>query len=214
MKKILISTVMSTALLATGSAMAGGGNLFGGSGKSSMDDGSIYLGGSLGQASYRCTMTDDDCKNDGWKLFGGYKFTDNMAIEAGYYNLGKEEGDYDTTNYGKLHSSAEATGVGVTGVYSQPVAENLEVFGKLGAMFWNVEGEVSRTVNDVKRSVKDEEDGTSVLFGLGASYQFNDNWGMRGEWERYTAEYKNVKKGEDSEEDIDILSAGVTFSTL
>jgi OOP family OmpA-OmpF porin len=212
MKKTIISAVMSAALLSMGSAFAGGGNLFGGSGESSMADGSFYGGASIGQASYRCTMEEDDCKNDGWKVFGGYKFTDNMAIEAGYYNLGEEEADYDT-DYGKMHASAKASGIGVTGVYSQPLADNFEVFGKLGAMFWNAEGELSQYSGDTKLTASDEEDGTSVLFGLGASYQFNDNWGVRGEWERYTAEYEDVDKGTDTEEDIDILSAGVTFST-
>lgn len=212
MKKIILSTVVAAAMLSMGSAFAGGGSLFGGSDESSMSEGAFYGGGSVGQATYRCTMSDDDCSNDGWKIFGGYKINQNMAVEAGYYNLGEEEADYDT-DYGKMHATGKASGIGVTGVYSQPVAENFEVFGKLGAMFWNVEGEASHVVEGTKISATDEEDGTSVLFGLGAAYKFNDNWGIRGEWERYTAEYEDVDAGKDSEEDIDILSAGVTFST-
>lgn len=213
MKKIILSTIVAAAVLSMGSAFAGGSSLFGDSSESSMTEGTFYGGGSVGQASYRCTTSDDDCKNTGWKIFGGYKFTDNMAVEAGYYNLGEEEAKYDSEYYGKMHASAKATGIGVSGIYSQPVAENLEVFGKLGAMFWNVEGELSQDVGGSKVSVSDDEDGTSVLFGLGASYKFDDNWGIRGEWERYTVEYEDIDKGDDSEEDVDILSAGVTFST-
>nr|CAA6821647.1 MAG: Unknown protein [uncultured Thiotrichaceae bacterium] len=213
MKKIILSAAVAAAMLSTGSAFAGGGSLFGSSSKTSMEDsGGIYMGGSIGQASYRCTMSDDDCKNDGWKIFGGYKINQNMAVEAGYYNLGEEEADYDT-DYGKMHATGKASGIGVAGVYSQPVADNLEVFGKLGAMFWTVEGEASQEVGGTKVSITDEEDGTSVLFGLGASYKFDDNWGIRGEWERYTAEYEDIDDGKDSEEDIDVLSVGATFST-
>lgn len=213
MKKIILSAVVTAAMFSMGTASAGGGSLFGSSSKTSMEDsGSIYMGGSVGQASYRCTMSDDDCDNNGWKLFAGYKVNENLAIEGGYYNLGEEEADYDT-DYGKMHATGEASGIGLTGVYSQEIADDLEVFGKLGAMFWTVEGEASQTISGTKVSVSDEEDGTSVLFGLGASYNINDNWGVRGEWERYTAEYEDIDAGKDSEEDIDILSAGVTFST-
>lgn len=213
MKKIILSTVVTAAMLSMGSAVAGGGSLFGGSGESSMAEGALYGGASIGQATYRCTTTNEDCDSDGWKIFAGYKLNQNMAIEGAYYNLGEDTAEYNHTTYGKMHASAKSTGIGLTGVYTQPVADNFEVFGKLGAMFWDVEGELSQTVNGTKVSASDEEDGTSVLFGLGASYKFNDNWGVRGEWERYTAEYEDMDKGDDSEEDIDILSAGVTFST-
>lgn len=213
MKKIILSTVVAAAMLSTGSAFAGGGSLFGGSDESSMAAGALYGGASIGQATYRCTTTDEDCDSDGWKILAGYKLNQNMAIEGAYYNLGEDTAEYEHATYGTMKASAKSTGIGVTGIYTQPVADNLEVFGKLGAMFWNVEGELSQNVSGAKVSATDEEDGTSVLFGLGASYKFDDNWGIRGEWERYTAEYEDMDKAEDSEEDIDILSAGVTFST-
>lgn len=225
MKKIILSTVVAATVLSMGSAFAGGGSLFGGSGESSMADGTFYGGGSVGRATHACvdtvyddytdTMkkTGDDCKTTGWKIFGGYKFTENMAVEAGYYNLGENEGKHTQEGYKAGTNTGEASGVGVAGVYSQPIAENIEVFGKLGAMFWNMKGESSSDYSE--KVVTSEEDGTSVLFGLGANYKLSDNWGIRGEWERYTVEYEGdpTDKTKSSEEDIDILSAGVTFST-
>lgn len=209
MKKIILSTVVAAAMLSMGSAFAGGGSLFGGSEESSMAEGALYGGASVGQATYRCMLSEKDCDNTGWKIFGGYKLNQNMALEGGYYNLGESEEEDD---YG-MRAVGKTTGIGVAGVYSQPVADNFEVFGKLGAMFWTAEGEASIGTGDTKTSATDEEDGTSVLFGLGANYKFDENWGIRGEWERYTAEYESIDKEADSEEDIDILSAGVTFST-
>ncbi len=239
MKKITLSVVVTAAMLSMGTAIAGGGNLFGGSSESSMSEGTFYGGASAGIAKHDCIDTSydplseelfrsgDGCKTNGWKIFGGYKFTDNMAIEAGYYDLGEREGDHFVTSNNNKNkvgtNTGKASGIGLTGVYSQPIADDIEVFGKLGAMFWKTEGDMSYDHDD--RSVNTDEDGTSVLFGLGASYNLSDNWSIRGEWERYNVDYKNdftvtktdgtskVRDYASSKESVDVLSAGITFST-
>ena len=71
MKKTILLSVMSAALFAMGTASAGGGSLFGSSGESSMMSG-LYVGGSYGQATTNCMISDalyqdKDCKSDGWK---------------------------------------------------------------------------------------------------------------------------------------------------
>lgn len=212
MKNTILFSVVSAALLSMSTAFAGGGSLFGGSGESSAMD-SIYLGGSIGQAESRCMLaeSDSDCTTDGWKVYGGYKFTDNIAVEAGYYNLGKAEESTTDVDFGKVDASGEATGFGISGVYSHEVIDNLEVFGKAGLMNWNLEGKVSGSLG----SATEEQDGTSLLLGVGAAYKFTENLAVRGEYEHYTAEYQDdISDSSSTEEsDVSILSAGLTFST-
>lgn len=227
MNKTILFSLISAAALSMSAAHAGGGSLFGGtsggyssgssySSSSSMSGGSmvdnLYVGGSLGQSTSTCMLGKiaEDCDTDGWKVFGGYKFTDNIAAEAGYYNIGSAEETVNDPTFGTINASAEATGIGLTGVYSHELIGGLDVFGKAGVMLWNLEGKAQ----SVAATAVEEEDGTSFLYGLGANYQVTDNIGVRGEWERYTAEYKNsAGYSQSNESDVDILSAGVTFST-
>ncbi|MEZ5537904.1 MAG: outer membrane beta-barrel protein [Thiolinea sp.] len=226
MNKIILSTVMGAALLSMGSAFAGGGNLFGGSGESSMTEGTFYGGASIGQTTTNCVIYDiagmnKDCDMDSWKLFGGYKFTDNLAIEGGYYNFGDlEENESETMKhdvYGdvtaEMHSEGEATGLSIAGVASFQVADNFELSGKLGAMKYKSEatvtGSATNSLGDtVSETAKYDIDGTSLLWGVGAHYKFNDNWGVRGEYEGFTREDIH---GDD--QDVTMMSVGATFST-
>ncbi|MGB1008903.1 MAG: outer membrane beta-barrel protein [Thiolinea sp.] len=214
MKKTILLSVISAAIFSMGTASAGGGSLFGGDEESSMMN-RIYAGGSIGQATARCMLTEgennDECTTDGWKAFAGYKFTDNIAVEGGYYNLGKAEESYADSDFGKIDASGEATGWGLTGVYSHELMDNFEVFGKAGMMMWNLEGKATSSYG----SVVEKQDGTSLLLGAGASYKFTDNLAVRGEYEHYTAEYQDDMSDSKStsESDVGILSAGMTFST-
>jgi len=49
-----------------------------------------YVGGSLGTPDYKNSVNgiDGDGSGVGAKLFGGYQFTPNLAIEGGVFNLG------------------------------------------------------------------------------------------------------------------------------
>jgi len=60
-----------------------------------------YLGGNIGQSRAKIddaritaqlpgsVSISDDNSNTAFKLFGGYQFNKNFALEAGYFNLGK-----------------------------------------------------------------------------------------------------------------------------
>ncbi len=226
MKQISKFSLFSAIMLTAGSAFAGGGALLGGDG-GGMEVGTMYGGGSVGQATTDCMMNDtESCNSTGFKLYGGYKITDMFAVEGGYYSLGTMEeslkGSYTKTDedgntYTITDPSAEgeATGFGISAVASLPVADNFELFGKAGAMMWKSEATVTATITDTTtgRTVKGtdiaEKDGTSLLLGVGASYKVSDNWGVRGEYEHF-------KRQDLADEDhnVGIVSVGATFSTL
>lgn len=221
MKKISMFSLFSAVMLTAGSAFAGGGALLGGSGGSSMEVGTMYGGASIGRATTDCMMKDEDeCNSTGFKVYGGYKVTDMLSVEGGYYSLGTmEESLKGSTTQGQYtitdpSAEGEASGFGLAAVASLPIVDNFEVFGKAGAMLWKSEATVKATVTNttgqsaVATDVA-EKDGTSLLLGVGASYKFNDNWGVRGEYEHFKRQDLN-----DKDHNVGIMSVGATFSTL
>ena len=221
MKKISRFSLFAAIMLATGSAFAGGGALLGGSGEG-MEVGTMYGGGSVGQATTDCMMDDtESCSSTGFKIYGGYKLTDMFAVEGGYYSLGTMEetltGSYTKGQYTITNPSAEgeASGFGISAVASVPVVDNFEVFGKAGAMMWKSEATVTAQITDTvsgqsgKGTDIAEKDGTSLLLGVGANYKVSDNWGIRGEYEHFKRQDMA-----DEDHDVGIVSVGATFSTL
>lgn len=227
MKKISMFSLFSVAMLTAGSAFAGGGSLLGGSGGSSMEVGTMYGGVSAGQATTNCMIYDfatyvdrttgspnanheKDCDTNGWKAYGGYKVTDNFAVEGGYYSLGDSKETLKASE-GTISSDGSASGLGLSAVASLPVVDKLEVFGKAGLMKWQSEGTivVTPTNSTTSQTASAEVDGTSLLLGVGASYKITDNLGVRGEYERFTRQDIN-----EEDRDVGILSVGATFSTL
>lgn len=225
MKKTILLTAMSAALFAMGNASAGGSSLFGSSGESSMMSG-LYVGGSYGLATTNCMIHDvayssEDCDSDGWKAFAGYKISDMLAIEGTYYNLGGAEESLTGLNVPdgtgfvaqSVVAEGEASGLGLSGVVNYGLLDGLDIFGKLGAISYTSEGTVVSTGVDYAGSPKSKGadasvDGVSLLWGVGGSYQLTDNLGIRGEYEGFTRE---DLYGQD--QDVSVMSAGVTFST-
>ena len=59
------------------------------------------------------TSIGDNERDLGYKLFGGYQFNKNVALEAGYFHLGEFGFDANTSPTGTLHGKIKARGVNV-----------------------------------------------------------------------------------------------------
>ncbi len=146
-----------------------------------------YVGLSLGNFE-DAVLNDSDT---GWKVYGGYQLSENLAVEGGYVNLGKvEESSFGTT------VSAEQTGFNVVALGLLPLNQGFSLFGKIGLFFWD---------SDVKVSIpgfgsaSGSDSGTDITYGFGLKYDIDRKIAVRGEWERF-------------EDDIgDLLSIGVAF---
>lgn len=159
-----------------------------------------YLGASIGS-----TTTDGFCdglsacenSDKSWKAYAGVRMNDNLVLEGGYVDFGKQSG---TTSTGAI--SQQATAFTATGVASVPLTDQIEAFGKAGVARWTVEQTAAGTAT--------ESTGTDVLVGIGANYDLGDNMGVRAEWERY----KDIGNQDSHAGDIDLMSLGFTFSSL
>jgi OmpA-OmpF porin, OOP family len=152
-------------------------------------DNGFYGGASIGQATIDACdgVTNCDDEDTGWKVFGGWELNPNVAFEAGFVDFGEISGSIGGTSV-----SAEADGWTLAAKGTWPVNEQFGVFGKFGAIMWDVEG------GGAADGVSD--DGTDLLYGLGAQYMFTDQFGLVGEWEWY-----------DIDSDVDLFSVGLLF---
>jgi OOP family OmpA-OmpF porin len=116
----------------------------------------------------------------GGSVFGGYRFDKNWAAEVGYVDLGK------ATYTGYFPASAsvsmKVTGWKLAGVGTLPLANSFSLYGRLGAMF----GQVERSpfsLAPLDSTVKKRK--TNAVWAAGVQYDFNKAVALRGEYEDY-----------------------------
>ncbi len=146
----------------------------------------FYAGASIGQATIDGCSGVNNCDDDdtAWKIFGGWELNPNIAFEAAYADFGEISGSIGGSS---VRTEADGWSLSAKGIL--PLNEKFDVFGKLGMIIWDVDGGGAASRGD--------DDGTDLMFGLGAQYMFNDQYGIVGEWEWY-----------DIDDDIDLFSIG------
>jgi len=140
--------------------------------------GQTYIGVSFGQSKFKDACSGlpagFSCDENGtaWKLFGGYQFNPNLAVEVAFTDLGKADATSPAGN-----ASLKATAWEIDGVGSWPVMAPLSLYGKLGLY------SATKEVTGLANSAKDTN--ASVTFGLGVRYDMTANLAARAEWQRY-----------------------------
>jgi OmpA-OmpF porin, OOP family len=165
----------------------------------------FYAGVSVGRAEARDWCSIDgapagfalgacDDRDTAWKLFAGYQFNRNFALEATYMDLG----DYSATvsAFGTpVGINADATSWGIAAVGLLPLDQQFSLFGKLGV----ARTEARADVTIAGQRMRLGEDETEAHYGLGLMWNLDRNLGLRAEWERLDRSR------------IDTLSIGVQF---
>ena len=145
------------------------------------------IGAAAGAAGVAGTVTSLDDSGLAWKLFGGYQFNDFLIGELGYSDLGDAQATFvataPTAATANVEADVSAFTASAVGMY--PLNRELGVFGRLGAAYWTVDGTAAAAVGGTTVTANSDEDGINVLFGLGAQYNFDQQIGLRVEWEHY-----------------------------
>lgn len=182
-------------------------------------DTGFYIGGSFGQSKVSdfsssdinselasigitATSTTDD-KDTGWKAFAGYRIMKYLAVEGAYANLGEVSANIISTapvaGTANVQVENEAWTISALGIL--PLNDKFSLFGRLGLNVWNIDASASGTGSG-GATYSDSDDGTGVVYGLGAAYNLTPNLSLRAEWERYDFDGS----------DLDFVSAGLGWS--
>lgn len=170
--KSIVHALVGAALLAGATAHAEG----------------IVVGGSLGQSHYKgddIGGASTDRSATGFKLYGGYEFTPNLSLEAGYADLGKFKSSAGDVKANALYADIVGT---------VPIAQGFSALGRLGLASGKLDS-----------SLQGSDRGTGIKLGAGLQYELDKNLGIRGEWERYRIDALG------STSNTDVYSVGVNY---
>jgi len=228
--KLLVASIVA---IAANSAIAGPGNW--------------YIGAGAGMSSYKDWLSQDDitaAKNEfradlgfvnfsgsesaesedkasGFKLFGGYSFHKNIAVELSYIDMGEVEANssssgtfFDSADNpvdGDLFASAKASVDAFTldANLSYPIASFAALFVKAGVYAADAELESSAGSSFSTESINESrtDSSTGLHVGIGANFRVTDAIGLRAEWERLD----NVEAN-GGESDVDLISAALIYT--
>lgn len=214
MRKSLLTVAFGLAMLSLSAAHAQGAQ--------------GYVGGGLGWSNFSVDCADfDECdKSDtGGKVYGGYRFANQFAVEAVYINWGKATGKVtDTLAAGPglavpLSSvpvtitgdvDLKATGLGIGFAYFMPFATNWNGVARLGAM--RNDGKVTLTASGkgLTETLSESKKTTAAYFGFGVGYNLTPSLVLTGE-----ADFSRVKYGLDGEYETDnvrLISLGLRYA--
>ena len=181
-----------------------------------------YVGGGIGQA--RTEINDEritrplfgtgltasninrDNHDTAYKLFGGYQFNQNFALEAGYFNLGKFGFSASTAPLGTFNGQVKIQGFNLDLVGTLPLTERFSVFARAGAQAAKT-GDTyggSTAISGFHPSPSKRE--INYKAGVGLQYEFNPSFLVRAEAERYRISDTVGKKG-----NADMVSLSLVF---
>jgi uncharacterized repeat protein (TIGR01451 family) len=159
--------------------------------------------------SYTLNNVSVDDTDNGWKIYAGYEFTANIAVEVGYVDLGEVNSEFGATiapaNLQTLLADAAAihpymiSGLTLAGVGSFDVTQTISVFGKIGVYDWDAEGNVKEIGSG--QLAKIDESGTDFMLGLGIKFDLYSQFSVRAEWERYN----------NDRNDMNFYSVGIEY---
>jgi OmpA-OmpF porin, OOP family len=168
-------------------------------------------------ASNQTSSFDDS--DMGWSVQVGYRFSNWVAAEVGYVNLG--EALYEANMLASdgvnpafpVETSLRFTTTGPTasilGMFA--INERFDIHGRAGILF--ADTRLRYRIRDVEldaNAVHIEQDGsTQDLFaGIGAAWNINDNYGVRVEYQRF---FDAGDEDTSGEFDIDFIQVGILF---
>ena len=158
--------------------------------------GTGMVGISAGQSSVETDIggAGFDADDTGWKAFGGYNLMKYFGVEGGYTDMGSMEQSDATTD---LTTNVDAFSLYARGIL--PLGKKVELFGKIGYVFWDAEIEMS---SPVFGSGSASTSGNDLAFGAGAAFKIVEKFEIRLEYERFTI---------DDSTDVDFGSIGFAY---
>jgi OOP family OmpA-OmpF porin len=152
-----------------------------------------YVG--IGVGAVKDTISDDHKRTT--KIFGGYEFDQNWAVEAGYTYLGKTDFDFFSGDE-RLRGSMRSYTAYAAAKYTYPLTERSSVYGKLG---------LSHNARKVKSdtpgwNLTDSDNG--LYAAAGVQTRLTEKVSLYAEYERNGKRVINGSKNH-------VLNAGVKF---
>jgi OOP family OmpA-OmpF porin len=158
------------------------GGISGGESRAGMDDARIVAG--LQTKGYSTSQFSLDKKDLAAKVFGGYSFNRNFAVEAGYFDLGNSDFQASVLPSAVHNGKASINGFNLDLVGTLPLGDYLSAFVRAGINTARIEQNFSNSTGGA-RFADHTERHTNEKYGVGLEYAITDTYSIRAELERY-----------------------------
>jgi OOP family OmpA-OmpF porin len=155
-------------------------------------DAGWYVGAAYGMTSFDIdtagvTSPTVDDSDTGFKIYGGFQFNKHLGAEVGYVDGGKATfsgSGIPSLGIGAFSGDLKVTAITFAAVGTLPLNEQFALFGKAGLAAWDAKA----SANVAGLSGAADDSGTDLLYGIGARYNLNRNWGITLEYEAVDVE--------------------------
>lgn len=181
-----------------------------------------YIGGNVGQTkadfnndSINRTLTGQgfkinsstvDNRDTGYKVFGGYQFNRNIALEGGYFDLGRFSYGLNTTPIGSFSGNSRIRGLNLDLVGTLPLSSQFSVFGRVGAAYAQTKANFASTGAVAPNTSDTQRKDTNLKVGIGLQYAITEALSLRAELERYRINDPVRNRGH-----VDMASLGLVY---
>lgn len=164
-----------------------------------------YIGGGLGlavgdqdedavqddldDAGIEGTVESHETDRLGYRIFGGYRYSNHLGFELGYVDLGDLETELEVRGGTSLHDVGDSmayTGQGfeasVVGYW--PLTERLELHGRAGLWRWRDEQKMAGETRQMH--------GDELHWAWGGRYRFSERWAAQTEMGQYFLDDQSV----------------------
>jgi OOP family OmpA-OmpF porin len=136
----------------------------------------FYAGAGIGTTSVGDDISGVDDNDTGFKIFGGYNFTQNWAAEVSYFDLGEA-----SVSGGGASASFGVTGLSASVVGRLPVSDMFAVYAKLGFASYDVDVNFRNVQGFGSGHLSDSD--SDMIYGVGGALGFGGNFEARLEYE-------------------------------
>ncbi len=134
------------------------------------------------EGASRSSMTKNE-HDMAYKIFGGYQFNRNFAVEAGYFNLGKFDFTSTTVPAGTYHGQIKLQGANVDLVGTLPLTPRWSALGRAGIQYANARDSFQSTGSVRIPNAAPSQNAVNYKIGAGIQYEVNRSLFVRGEVE-------------------------------
>lgn len=138
----------------------------------------------LGAGLTTTSMTRDEHAT-AYKLFGGYQLNRYIAVEGGYFNLGKFSFSSTTVPAGTLNGQIKLQGLNLDLLGTLPLTDSFSAIARVGAQYASARDTFSGTGAVNVLNPNPSKKSANYKFGVGLQYEITRSLLVRAEGERY-----------------------------
>lgn len=160
----------------------------------------------LGAGLTPATVARDD-KDSAYKLFGGWRFNRNFALELGYFDLGSFGLTVTTVPQGAFASTLSGRGANLDLVATLPLSTHWSLLGRGGIQSIRTRHTFSGSSGADAVNANDSRREANAKLGLGLQYAFDGGFMLRAEVERL-----HVRDASGVSERVAVVSLSLLFT--